>query len=433
MSIGIDDYRKMLIPPLTEEGFASFLEALSQKPVKGFSYDPRRIQPTSLVEDIPDISPDYEMSGYAIYPYGTFLSSNPLYLSGAIYPMDRAAYRVSWLLSKCLKEIERPWICDLCAAPGGKTIALAHLIEPGLILANDIDRRRAGILSTNLERAGTNNSIVTCLDPIRLLPAASKTFDAVILDAPCSGSGMSRKNESVEEDWSEQKVQRCSSIQRNLIEVASQLVREGGFLCYSTCSYSRKENEEIVGSLLEKHSDFEQIKVDALRSIEGIDSLGLRFIPGIHLGEGQYVCILKRTGNSIRARTCLQHTIELSMKPFPAVRYRDIDWIISECPEWVASLSPLKIGYRVQSNPKNSLCQYDWSLSKLEDAPFKRLELSRDETISYFRGQDLRSSRLLEGTRGLVILTYKGFSLGFGDRQVRRIRNLLPKGLRVKG
>lgn len=431
MSIEESDYRRMMVPPLTEEELSTFMESLGETPVKGMCFSPQRIEVESIAEDIEGVSPDPEMPGYATYPYGTFLSSEPLYLAGAIYPMDRSAYRVSWLLSRCLEGVESPWICDLCAAPGGKSIALSTLVRPGFILCNDIDRRRAGILRTNIERAGIPDSAVTCLSPEALLPKAKESFDAVILDAPCSGSGMSRKDSSVEKDWSPEKVERCSLIQRGLIDITGQLVRPGGYLCYSTCSYSREEDEDIMEEFMDKHPEFSILKLDVENGISGIEDIGIRFIPGFHEGEGQYCCILKKEGASERKDCPVTRTISVDGISLPAVRYREADHIVSRCPDWLSSLSPLKIGFRVQGDPKNSLCDYDWSLSKCADVPFEHLELSREQALSYFRGQDLRDASLLKGTRGIVIPSYRGFSLGFGDRQERRIRNLLPKGLRI--
>ena len=147
-------------------------------------------------------------------------------------------------------------ILDLCAAPGGKSTQIAAAMRgEGLLICNEIHPARAAILSENIERMGVRNALVLNETPDRLADRFPGFFDRILVDAPCSGEGMFRKNEAAGEEWSPENVQMCAERQREILEYAYQMLRPGGRLCYSTCTFAPAENEGSIGWLLKKHPD----------------------------------------------------------------------------------------------------------------------------------------------------------------------------------
>ena len=422
------DYRKMLIPPLDEVGFKAFSSALLADPVKGCAFKPGDL--SCVLSAVTGAEPDPVFTGYALYPYGTFVGRQPLYLAGGLYPMDRSAFAVSSGLAEALKGRSKPRVIDLCAAPGGKTIALSDLVDLGFVLANDISRKRAGILRTNLERSGIPDCAVTCQEPGLIAQRLGPVFDAVILDAPCSGSGMTRKDEEMGRDWSLTKVHECADLQRNLLDSAYQLLAPGGILSYSTCSYSREEDEDQVADFLRRHGDISIVPTPSFGGIDGIGGIGYRYVPGLFKGEGQYRCLLAKSGTAAPVPTLPLPTFELGGRSYSGIDLNGVRRIISDLVDGVVSLAPIKLGYAVENTDREMKAPYDWDLSHLTDIFLPSLELERRQAEMYLSGLDLRDAEL-SGEDGIVRFTYQGHPLGFGKRMRGRIRNLLPKGLRV--
>ena len=155
-------------------------------------------------------------------------------------------------------------VCDLCAAPGGKTTQIAgRMMGQGFLLCNEINPKRAKILSRNIERMAVSNALVTNEHPATLAQRFAGFFDRVLVDAPCSGEGMFRKEEAAVTDWSQETVEMCARRQAEILSSAAALVRPGGHLVYSTCTFSPEEDEQAVARFLENHPEFVPETVDA--------------------------------------------------------------------------------------------------------------------------------------------------------------------------
>ena len=249
--------------------------------------------------------------GY-FYDEGSRPSRCPLYQAGLYYLQDPGAMTPGSRLPVQPGE----WILDLCAAPGGKASALADRLNgTGLLVANDISASRARILLHNLELSGTMNAFVTNETPDRLLSLCPELFDKVLLDAPCSGEGMFRKEEALLKDWSPEKSQDLSGIQKDLLLKASDMLRPGGMLLYSTCTFSSDENEEAVLSLLKARPGMHLVPVEGYEGFtEGLLPAGLsgdeavsfvtsedlrycvRIFPHKMEGEGHFLALFKKEG-----------------------------------------------------------------------------------------------------------------------------------------
>ena len=191
------------------------------------------------------------------------------------------------------------WVVDLCASPGGKSIQVANKVNNGFLLSNEIVKSRAGILKSNIERMGLCNVCVTNNEPKDMEKFFEGVFDAVVVDAPCSGEGMFRKDENAILNWSPANVEACAVRQMAVLETANKLLKTGGYLLYSTCTFSIEEDERIVADFCSKH-DYEIIPLAYPGAEQGVKMDGfstnncLRFYPHRFEGEGQFVALLRK-------------------------------------------------------------------------------------------------------------------------------------------
>ncbi len=232
----------------------------------------------------------------------------PLHHAGAFYLQEPAA-----MLPVAAADIKRgDYVLDVCAAPGGKSTQLAARIgEEGLLVANEFVPSRAKILQSNIERLGVKNAVVTNTDAAHLAAWYVGAFDVVLVDAPCSGEGMFRKNSLAIEEWSEENVAMCASRSLEILENAETCLRNGGLLIYSTCTFSVEENEGLVARFLSAHENYEILPL--ANGVHEMTSRGIvidgcredtsrcgRCYPHITGGEGQFVCVLKKAGEAER-------------------------------------------------------------------------------------------------------------------------------------
>lgn len=425
MSITNKDYIDMLSPLLNEEQINTFLHSLDEEPIKGCTYNPNKLKEINLKDYIADF--ESSSLGYGYYSYGSKVSINPLYLSGAIYPMDYSAFCVSKRLYNAIKDKSKLRIIDLCSAPGGKSIALNNLLNNDfeLLVCNDFTYKRAEVLKTNVERQGIKNIIVTSNNPKDFLSNFKDYFSIVILDAPCSGSGMARKKEKMDDSWSYSKVKECIMLQENLLETSYNLLIKDGIICYSTCSYSKEEDEDIVQSFLNKHKDCSLLSMADDGSIEGIDGIGKRYFPGLFKGEGQYCCLIKKNSGEVKE---LKNVVKSIDENLLGLTYKGKRRIIDYCSKELLELNILKLGFSLDNIEEYSKCSYDWDSCHILDLP--KIELDKEEALMYMKGLELKKNSIYENQT--VILCYLNYPLGFGKCIKGKIKNYLPKGLRIK-
>lgn len=271
---------------LGDPGYADYLSAMERT-------RPRALRVNTLKTDVAAFLSlaDAALSPDEIVPEGFFVpedfpvGTNPLHAAGLFYMQEPSAQFPAALL--CAKPHET--VLDLCAAPGGKTGQLAAGMQnTGLLIANEIVPQRAGVLSGTLERLGVQNAVVTNMRPDALCPLLSGSCDAVLVDAPCSGEGMFRKEPQAVCDWSEAHVRASAERQRRILESASVCVKPGGRLVYSTCTFSPEENEETVAWFLAAHPAFSC-------------AAQKRFYPHTSTGEGQFAALLLRDDSPVPA------------------------------------------------------------------------------------------------------------------------------------
>ena len=350
-------------------------------------------------------------------------------------------------------DIQKGWrVLDACSAPGGKASQLASAIgEDGFLLANEYVPKRAKIIVSNFERLGIKNAVVTSLDTKKIGGMFDSYFDLVLCDAPCSGEGMFRKYDEAITEWSEDNVRLCADRQKEILGNLAGTVKAGGYLLYSTCTYSKEENEDTVSDFLENHPEFSLCEVnEELRSAtaDGIDGMkkARRFYPHLTKGEGQFIALMKKDENSGSLPTILykEFTSEPSKQEIAVVKKFISDnldgEILGRFIYWDGHIAliphslpiPLKTfmpGVMLGEVRKGNFFPHHQFFSAYGDK-FKRREmLTKDDprTEKYLRGEEIDSTST---ENGWCAVMYEGVSLGGGKASCGRIKNHYPKGLR---
>ena len=335
----------------------------------------------------------------------------------------------------------------MCAAPGGKTCFTASkLSSAGLMIANDINKLRAGILSENVERFGLQNTIVTNSDPVKLEKYFNNFFDKIILDAPCSGEGMFRKLDQAVETWSIEKVNECAYIQRNLINSAYQMLKDEGILIYSTCTYSLEENEDQVKYMTnDLQMELLEIKKQPGMASGYQNDKVVRMYPHLNKGEGQFIALLKKhTNGSTKKINFLKPNVtkdQLNLVtkfyhnnlnlPVPQYLYNSNNHIYAILPQF-----PDLKGTKVL---RNGLYLGECKKGRFEPSHSLALSLKKEDVKRYynFKADDLNISKYLHGEtlignnqKGYGLILVDGYPLAFYKESNNQVKNLFPKGLR---
>jgi len=340
-------------------------------------------------------------------------------------------------------------VLDLCAAPGGKTTQIAALMQgEGLLVCNEINPKRAKILSRNIERMAVSNALVLNHHPKDLERHFAGCFDKVLVDAPCSGEGMFRKEEAAVTDWSEETVAICAERQAQILATAAKLLRPGGRLVYSTCTFAPAEDEGAVTEFLKTHPEFSIEAVDAPTLSPGrpdcIDDPApgiehtFRLWPHHQKGEGHYAAVLRKSGDMestlVPAKpdrlpkewtdfaTALGITLPAGK---PALFGSTLWWLPENAPE-LKGLKVLRPGLELgevkkgRFEPAHALALWLDSCASVQDyAP------DSPELAAYLHGEVVPS-----GNKGWTLVTAGGLSIGWGKSDGKILKNHYPKALR---
>lgn len=343
------------------------------------------------------------------------------------------------------------YILDLCAAPGGKSTQIAAAMKgEGILVSNEIVPSRARILSENIERMGIKNAVVTNMDPHDLAEHFTEFFDRIMVDAPCSGEGMFRKNETAVSEWSRDNVHMCAERQDDIMECAASMLCPGGRIVYSTCTFSVEENEGTVERFLNNHPDFH---VAAVKKYEGMEGGfgkikdAIRIFPHKSGGEGHFLCVLEREGllpekedrlsggklaKGIKEKAAAEYTefAQKYLNTLPEgvmIKFGDMLYML---PKGCPSLDGLKVvrpGLHLGENKKGRF-EPAHALSralKLEDFKYVA-EIDYKDAVKYIEGQTFTH----EGENGWYLVETEGFGLSWGKLAVGTMKNHYPKGLR---
>lgn len=329
-------------------------------------------------------------------------------------------------------------VCDLCAAPGGKTTQIAgEMAGQGFLLCNEINPKRAKILSRNIERMGVANALVTNEHPQNLAKRLWGFFDRVLVDAPCSGEGMFRKEEAAITDWSEETVEMCAHRQSEILDSGAQLVRDGGILVYSTCTFAPQENEQVVEAFLQRHSEFSRVAVDAPWFTQVAEG-SFRLWPHKLKGEGHFAAVLRKNGGSqedVSLETPQKlpkqwldfaKQMNITLPDGKAVLFgQSLYWAPGEMPS-LRGLKVLRPGLELGEVKKDRFEPAHGLALWLKTAANTLNVTSQGEEIqAYLHGETLPCQG-----KGWCLVQVDGYSIGWGKCDGKVLKNHYPKGLR---
>lgn len=375
--------------------------------------------------------------------------NHPYHASGVVYFQEPSAMAVA-----CGMPIgENAKILDLCAAPGGKTTHIgARMGNHGLLLSNEIIPKRAAVLSENVERMGLTNTIVTNESPRQLSERFEGFFDGIIVDAPCSGEGMFRKEPQAVEEWSVNHTLSCAVRQKNILDDAYKMLKCGGYIMYSTCTFSYDENESVVQYMIDKYN-MQLCHIDGLDMLS--DGIGdgmqdcRRIFPHKNKGEGHFMALLRRTEESNPAKvhqkkkekrkdTQLDLAINLYREFEKSALNTKLDGEfvlfgdnLYLMPEYINldKLRVLRCGLHLGIIKRNRFePSHALSHALPADMYINRIEfsLNSDEIKRYMHGETLSNN-----TNGWCIITADSYSIGWGKGSNGIVKNHYPKALRT--
>ena len=376
---------------------------------------------------------------------------DPLFHAGCYYVQEASSMFLGEVLNQYVKRDSI--VLDMCAAPGGKsTLISQYLGDEGLLVSNEVVRQRVFILSENIQKWGNGNTVVTHNYAADFGNKLQNLFDCILVDAPCSGEGMFRKDAGAVEEWSLKNVSECVARQCQILDEVWDALKPGGVLIYSTCTFNQEENEKNVQWIVEElGAEVLPVAYDANWGIvEG--RVGYHFYPHKVKGEGLYMCALRKNGapgasfrmpkqrnvapkkkidGEAEMRSWLKHPDrwvirqqERFMSAYPAKYKELIEYISTQfiCISTGFGLGELR-GKGVA--PQHSLAM----LKDIKKEAFVCVELTLEQTLAYLRNEAL----VIDGVdQGMVLVTYEGVPLGFVKNVGNRCNNLYPKEWRIR-
>ncbi len=409
-----------------------FLASLERPRAVALRYNPLKGEAPAMPfqrENVP-----WEPMGYYYDPQAR-PGLHPYHEAGVYYLQEASAMAPVALLDPQPGE----WVADLCSAPGGKTTQIAgRMGGQGFLLSNEYSPKRARILSRNLERMGVANALVVNEDTAVLAKRFPGAFHRVLVDAPCSGEGMFRKEEAAITDWSQETVQMCARRQGEILENAAALVAPGGRLVYSTCTFAPEEDEQAVALFLERHPEFQPEHLEA-PWFEAGERGRFRLWPHKLLGEGHFAAVLRKMGQEEpdfptpapgeklpRAWLDFAKEAGIQLPPGKAVSFGPVLWWAPEALPELKKLKVLRLGLELGEVKKDRF-QPAHALALWLKTGKQEISLDPDskELAAYLHGETIPS-----GQKGWVLVKAGPYTIGWAKGDGVQLKNHYPKGLR---
>ncbi|MCL2121855.1 MAG: RsmB/NOP family class I SAM-dependent RNA methyltransferase [Clostridiales bacterium] len=430
---------------LGKEEFDAFLSCLEQEPWHGLRCNTGKITISELVKLLPfPMHPvPWSPAGFR-FPAEERPGKLPFYQAGLYYLQEPSAMAPAEMLDA--QPGER--VLDLCAAPGGKTTQLATALSgEGLLVANDPNPKRIKSLIWNLEHWGTTNAVVLNEEPRRLAATFSGYFDKILIDAPCSGEGMLRKEPGAIQSWRRYNGQACRTIQDEILDQAALMLRDGGRMVYSTCTFNPLENEDAVAAFLTRQPDFSLVSLPYYNGWKpGVTLKECRQLwPHLVEGEGQFLASFEKGRHSTDSRPndLSSQTPGGELEPFlefirthlvspPKANYGIYHGHVYQRPAGLPDLAGLKVSrpgwYQGVIRNGRFVPAQPLAMGLMANQFARRLDLDPlgELPARYLRGETL----MLEGEPGWTLVTMGGFPLGFGRQTGSYLKNDYASGWR---
>lgn len=369
---------------------------------------------------------------------------DPLFHSGTYYVQEAGSMFVGHIVKHLLKDLDQDLtVLDLCAAPGGKsTDLLSVLPKSSLLVANEVIKSRSPILAENVAKWGYSNVVVTNNDP-RDFSKLTSLFDIVVVDAPCSGEGMFRKDSEAIEQWSEDNVELCVARQKRILADVWPSLKEGGYLLYSTCTFNSHENDDNVEWIINELGA-EIVEIPSFESILRTNMSGYQFAPGLTKSEGFFVAVLRKVSSD--GETIKFKSQKGSVKSDVSINYLNDNYLYKLKGEIVKAypmdlyqrminieslLHSVHSGIAVATQKgKDFIPQADLALAiDFKRGLFPEVELSKEDAIKFLSKENLL---FRDAPLGFLLLTYLSQPLGFVKNLGNRSNNLHPMARRIR-
>lgn len=434
---------------LLGDEFKKYEKSLSELPVRAFRVNTDKI-PLEDFEKINVFSktkiPYVENGFYLEYDK---VGNHPYHHAGMIYVQEPGAMAPA----ECL-DINPDWcVLDMCAAPGGKSTQLKNKLgSNGVLVSNEIISSRCRILTGNVERLGLRNTVTTCLDSAKIAKSFPSRFDLIMVDAPCSGEGMFRKEEAAIDEWSMENVLKCAQRQKEILENAVIALKDGGFIIYATCTFSLEENEMVIDDFLCRHPEFELIEVK--ESVKNHTSDGIlfdgcktdniyacrRFYPHVSKGEGQFMAVLhnknEASDSSYKAPSQKIDRIVFEFLNETLTGYdKDSVRMYNGNPVYftnsfeVPDKTAFSCGVTIGEIRKNYILPHHQFFMAMGSDFKRKINLCADseDILRYLHGEEINA----DCENGWAVVTVDGCAVGGAKVVNGRAKNHYPKGLRL--
>lgn len=438
---------------MKENEYEEFLESYNQPRHYGLRVNTLKIS----VEDFLRISPfslepiPWTKDGF-YYKEGENPGRHPYYHAGLYYIQEPSAMLPGAVMDAQPGEC----VLDLCAAPGGKTVQMAAAMKgQGLLVANDISADRVKALVKNIELCGIRNAVVTNETPEKLAGNFKGFFDRILVDAPCSGEGMFRKDEDAARSWENFKCEKCAGMQRDILDHVDKMLKPGGYMVYSTCTFSPEEDEAMIAEFMDKQGNYEICPIPKVAGIadgrpewaNGNPELAktARLWPHRMKGEGHFVALLRKKPAAVGTpnRSSFVNPKNIKLDSFYAFVRENLNSEIEGVfdmkgsnlyclPYQLPDLSGLKVAkfgwylgefFKDKFEPSHSM------VIALAQRDLKNvMDLGRDDrmVLSYLKGETL----MIEGKKGYTAICVDGYTLGWAKQTGDMLKNMYPKGWR---
>ncbi len=377
---------------------------------------------------------------------------DPLFHAGTYYVQEASSMFLWKIMQQIFPSNTAKKVLDVCAAPGGKSTLLSSYFSNGLVVSNEVIKPRAAVLVENICKWGTNNVVVTNNDP-KDFAALKGFFDAIVVDAPCSGSGMFRKDTTAINEWSLNNVNLCSSRQQRIVADVFEALKEDGFLVYSTCSYSKEENEDVVDWLI-KTFQLKSINIQ-IEKDDGIvettsdvsNAFGYRFYPYNIEGEGFFVAVLqkKTVVNEIKLQqqnilttnkqevsviqTFIPHLPEVDLfkhnNQIRAIQYGYLNDIKTLANYLYIKKAGICLG---EIKGKDFVPHHELAVSTFNLSNIASILFTKEQALQYLRKQEIAIELK---TTGWALAVYEGVGLGWMKILPNRFNNYYPQEWRI--